>query len=539
MLKDSWQKFFGFGFLFLLLVLVTIIRLNFLDFPFERDEGLYAHFASLILDGKLPYEAFYDPKPPGLFYSYAFIMAVFGQTAQGLHLGFLLVNLASIVFIYLIANKLWSGIAAIASAIAFAVLSLTPHAGGLSVLSEHLVVFWSVTGLYLLILATEKGNNRLLVASGLAFGFSLFVKQNGIFFIAAAAFYMLYYLKLEAKSTWVQTIKRLAVFGFCALLPSLLLALYLVVNGLGDEYYYWAIKYPAYLQDVSLAEGWKLLQATLPNLLGAYWIWWLLALIGAVLLAFVKDTKTKVLLISFSFFSFLSIAPRLTFHGHYFLFLFPAFALLVGLLFSSIKEFLSKKTGKGIAFSFTSIALMGILAFQLIFQKETYFKPNHEALMKEIYGINPFLETKVIAKKVEQLAKEGDQMVVYGGEMQLYFYTGLDAPTKHLYGPYLVDGTPEENQRQREFIEDVEYTKPRFFVAVNHPLTWVIKGRAKDKPVFHWYSNFIKNYQLIGLAEMNQGEPSQYIWGANLESKELQADFNIFVWYRREQSEVQ
>ncbi len=76
-----------------ILLLVYSIRLKFLSIPFERDEGAYAYYGRQILDGKIPYKDFYEQKLPGIFYFYALIVSLFGSTIQGLHLGFIFINL--------------------------------------------------------------------------------------------------------------------------------------------------------------------------------------------------------------------------------------------------------------------------------------------------------------------------------------------------------------------------------------------------------------------------------------------------------------
>ncbi len=532
MQKANIEKVVLYTGLAVLLIIVVIIRLNFLDFPFERDEGLYAYFASLLLEGQLPYEAFYDPKPPGLFYTYAFIMAIFGKTDIGLHTGFLLINTVTIVFLFLASKKLWNSIAALFSSASFAILSLGPHVGGLSVLSEHLVVFWLCLALYLLIKATQDKLPKLVYLSAIAFGLSFFVKQNGAFFIVAAGLYLIYYLKWVDKKSWAFTIKQAFVFGILTLFPTLLLVTYLTANGLGKEFFYWVFQYPAHLQDVPLSQGWILLKASMPNILQGYWIWWILAILGVFSFMPSKNKVTKVLIGIFTFFSFLSILPRLTFHGHYFLFLFPAFSLLIGFFFNEILVLANRKFNSSTSSSIITIVLVLLMGLHLANERSIYFHPDYKNIMKEVYGSNPFIESKLIAAQIKELANEGDQMIVYGGEMQLYFYSGLHAPTTHLFGPYLVDGTPEQNQRQQAFIRDVEASMPRFFVAVNHPLTWVSKVDPAEQELFRWYDDITQKYKLIGTADIYLNRPTEYTWGADLGNKELQGDFNIFVWQR-------
>src|SRR6185295_17207704 len=74
------------------ILFIGTIRIRLLDFPLERDEGEYAYAGQLILQGIPPYQQAYNMKLPGTYYAYAAIMAVFGETTRGIHLGLLVVN---------------------------------------------------------------------------------------------------------------------------------------------------------------------------------------------------------------------------------------------------------------------------------------------------------------------------------------------------------------------------------------------------------------------------------------------------------------
>ncbi|MBK8722828.1 MAG: hypothetical protein IPL95_11335 [Saprospiraceae bacterium] len=45
-----------------LLILMFVIRLNFLEIPYERDEGAYSYYGQLLNEGKTPYIDFYEQK---------------------------------------------------------------------------------------------------------------------------------------------------------------------------------------------------------------------------------------------------------------------------------------------------------------------------------------------------------------------------------------------------------------------------------------------------------------------------------------------
>src|SRR6266704_2111068 len=116
----------------LILSLSLFVRLRLREIPLERDEGEYAYAGQLMLQGVPPYKEAYNMKLPGTYAAYALIMAIFGQTPSGIHLGVALINAGSIVLIFLIGRKLLDSAAGVAAAITFALLSAGPSLLGLA-----------------------------------------------------------------------------------------------------------------------------------------------------------------------------------------------------------------------------------------------------------------------------------------------------------------------------------------------------------------------------------------------------------------------
>src|SRR5215510_7275532 len=81
------------------------IRVRLREMPLERDEGEYAYAGQLMLQGIPPYKLAYNMKLPGTYAAYALLMAVFGQSPSGIHCGLLLVNVASILLVYLCGRR--------------------------------------------------------------------------------------------------------------------------------------------------------------------------------------------------------------------------------------------------------------------------------------------------------------------------------------------------------------------------------------------------------------------------------------------------
>ena len=146
----------GWG-LLIVLLLTTAVRWHRLELPLERDEGEYAYAGQLMLEGMPPYVGAYNMKLPGIYLAYTAILGVFGQSVWAIHLGLLLINLASIVLVFLIGRKLIDHRGAFFSAATFAVLSAHASVTGLFANSEHFVVLPMLGGVLCLLKAIESG----------------------------------------------------------------------------------------------------------------------------------------------------------------------------------------------------------------------------------------------------------------------------------------------------------------------------------------------------------------------------------------------
>src|SRR5512141_79334 len=83
---------------------VAVVRFRLREMPLERDEGEYAYGGQLLLHGYLPGQHLYTMKLPGTHAAYAVLMALFGQSCSGVHLGFLAANCTTIVLVFLLAR---------------------------------------------------------------------------------------------------------------------------------------------------------------------------------------------------------------------------------------------------------------------------------------------------------------------------------------------------------------------------------------------------------------------------------------------------
>ena len=155
-----------------LVVLFSIgVRLRLIEVPLERDEGEYAYMAQLILDGVAPYTQAFNMKLPGIYAAYAVVLAVFGQTHSGIHLGLLLINAVTTLLVFLLARTWLRDSAALSAAAVFGLLSLGQPVQGVFANAEHFVLPFAVGGLLVIRRSRICGANwRSLLLAGSLLG---------------------------------------------------------------------------------------------------------------------------------------------------------------------------------------------------------------------------------------------------------------------------------------------------------------------------------------------------------------------------------
>ena len=134
------SNYFYWGILVLVILLTVSIRLRLLEIPLERDEGEFAYMGQLILQGIPPYLLSYNMKLPGIYAAYALIMSVFGQSVEGIHLGFIVVNIATVFMVFLLTKLLYDLYTGVIAAASFAILSVSPSVLGTSAHAAHFVL---------------------------------------------------------------------------------------------------------------------------------------------------------------------------------------------------------------------------------------------------------------------------------------------------------------------------------------------------------------------------------------------------------------
>lgn len=424
-------------------ILLTVIRINLLEVPFERDEGAYAYLGKQVLLGKIPYVDFFELKFPFMYYSYALLVSLFGYSLIGLHMAFLVVNLFSFVLLFLIISKLFDNITGVISATAYGLFSLSLYASGFTAQSEHLVVFAMLLGAFFYVFAFKSNNKWMLILSGVFLSISFLIKQNAVFYIGILFFAVLFNPQLSFKKKIIQY-GFLLVGGF---IPVVITLLVIWMQGALEEMIYWTFHGSSGYISTNL---WGMMVENviymIKRISQTHMGLWIASGLGFLTIPFLKiKWQYKIVAFLVVVFSFATVFPGLRFFGHYWLFIYPAMGVLVGLAYFALKSILPKYV------LLILPVFIGLFAFNIYKNDGYYFTDNPENMLRMAYNTDLFTATKQASDLLNEKMSEEDELLVLGFEPQMYVYTQKQAPIRFHWMKQLAK--MRDTVRRKEFMK--------------------------------------------------------------------------------------
>jgi len=450
-------------------------------------------------------------------------MAVFGQTACGVHLGLLVVNLATVALIFCLTRDLFNPLAGAIAAAVYSLLSVSPWAYGTAAHATHFVGIFSVAGAWVLWLAIQSERNSFFFASGLSFGMAFMMKQHGIFLSAFAVLTILAHYIRWRPICRRKLLSGLASYAAGAILPYAATCLWLWSAGVFGQFWFWTVTFSgAHVAENSIASVparfWKgLKEATGPN-----WPLWVAATLGALLVVRTRDDRNRRwFLCAYAAFSFLCVCPGYFFRQHYFILFLPAVAIFNGVAVVRLIESTRSKIGNESkqvvqirSFPWLAIAiLVAIGSFVVGEQREFLFSWTPEQACKYLYGENPFIESLAIADYVRTHSTPKDQIAILGSEAQICFYAKRLSATGYVNTYELMEPTPFARRLQEEMCREIEAAKPEFLVVVHIGLSWMRHGNSENH-IFDWLNRYsARSYRPVGLVDLVSPTRTDYFWG--------------------------
>jgi len=486
-------------------LLAVVVRLRLLSLPLERDEGEFAYAGQLLLEGIPPYKLAFNIKLPGANAAYAVLMGLFGQTTAGIHFGFLLVNLATLVLLFLVARRLLDTESAVIACVCYVLFSLSPGVLGLQGHATHLVMLTALGGLWLLLQARASGRAWSCWWSGIFFGLSFLCKQPGLFF---GIFGGAILLRDAAEAPAIERPMRRRQFGiFCAgaALPFLALCLWMWQAGAFQRFWFWTIVYaPIHSGNLRVEELWWQLNDF--DRLGGGLELWALAAAGLVCLVVDKArSEAKFIIVCLLGFSLMALMTSFYLFRHYFIVLLPVASLLVAVAVRGAARGAGWKLAGG-CFALACAAFVFV-------NRAVWFQMTPDAVSRSLYQREPFPEAVQIGRYIRAHSTAGDSIQVLGSEPEIYFHAHRHSASGYTYMYDLTKLSPYAPAMQREMMRDIETAKPLYLVDVHVPTSWAITMNS-DREIIHWGSDYArKNYDLAGKVVLAEGGRTDYLWG--------------------------
>lgn len=511
----------------LAVLFAAVVRIRLLDTPLERDEGEYAYAGQLLLQGIPPYQLAFNMKFPGTYGSYAVMMAVFGQTASGIRWGFLVVNAATVVMIYLLGKRLFTPAAGVAASAAYALLSLGEGVLGTQAHATHFVVLAVMAGTLLLVRALDTGYRPLLLSSGVCYGVGILMKQHAVLLLLFGSLYLIWDRRALRRTGWAAISKDLVPLVGGAAVPVALTGFALWRAGVFGRFWFWTFTYARqYLLERSLSDGIATFGEFFPRAIGPNLAIWLIALAGLVALWWKKEDRANaIFLTGFLGFSFLAASAGLYFREHYFVLVLPAVSLLAGSAVSWARR--RMPAAPWLVYGLYGAALL----ISIVTQKEFLFDQSPLELSRKLYGYNPFPEAVQIGDYIRSHSEPGSQIAVLGSEPEIPFYAHRHSATGHIYMYGLMESQPYALSMQDELIRDLETSRPEYVIMVKTQASWLRMPNSPQR-IFEWWNEYNpRHYKMVGLANIYADLPPNLKWG-EVDDYSIKSTSAIMVYKR-------
>jgi len=489
----------------LVLLLVGVLRVNLINVPYERDEGAYIYSGKMVNEGQLPYRDFYEDKPPGNIYFYALMVRAFGPSLGNMHGGFMLLNMVTLVVLYLAARKLFGPLSAILSSLSFATLSLSPPMSGFTCMSEHAVMFFLSLGILAMFFSRGGPGFYGALAAGAALSMAVWIKQNAVFFLLWGGLFSL----LSGRG---RRLRAGAGFLTGAVVVSAAFLWKMWSLGVFGQFWFSAVELPGVFvkNTPDLSQVKQHLSIVLLSIWEHSRVSVVLTALGLIALPFSDlSRRDKVSLPALFCVSLLSVVPGLTFYGHYWLLTVPAAALLIGnAIYCLIKYFPVRHAGRALYLEVAVILLvLGFKTAQIISNQFYYFGNDTTGILRAVYGYNPFPSAKLVGDYLRERLLPGEKIAVFGSEPEVLLYANARSATRHLFVSHMSDpNNPAAEEWQKEFISEVEKAEPRYVIVVNSAASWQCHKNSCDR-IFSWVNSYTgRHYRTVAFLDIVRGE---------------------------------
>ncbi len=520
------------------LVAVAAVRLRLADIPLERDEGEYAYTGQLMLQGIPPYELAYSMKFPGTAAMYALMMAVFGQTPAGIHLGLMCLTTLTALMLYWLGKKILDPTTGMVAASTYAVMAATPDMMGLEGHATHFAAFFTTGGLCLMWKARREFQWWQIAGSGFAFGLAILMKQHAVLIAAwaMAAFAVTGFRRAGFSAG--RRLAGIATFGAAIVLPFALCCLLLWMAGVFPKFWLWTVEYARQYETIqSPSQAFAAFYIHFSLAVSSIFFLWLLAILGLALIwSKGRFQGQRLWLAGFAVASALTVVPGFYFRQHYFLLMLPAVALLAACAVAVANLRWREKTRDPRLAHWPVTIYVLLLAAVFFNNRDIWLVRSPVSASRAIYRGESFPEAQTVAAFIRTNSAPDARLAVLGSEPEIYFLARRHSATGYIYTYELTEAQPFARQMTQEMIREVETSAPEFVVFVENPMSWNGPPGGSAGDFNSWWAAFRGQYELIGLSQMVSPTEVRWFWGTAAAGQEHDDNTALEI-YRRRNSE--
>jgi hypothetical protein len=449
-------------------VLFAALRAPYLDVPLERDEGEYAYIAQRMLAGDVPYRDAFDQKPPGVFVAYLAAFGLFGESVRGIHAFLGLWSAGSALALYGLVRRLAGGLPAAMAALLFAIASTDPRIVATAANTELFMLLPLVLSTSLMLRALDEDRLMRWVGCGalvmgacwfkpVAFTQALFVagvviaerlrigpagpspiRAAGGLLAGAVLVSVPIVGALASQGAWEAFVDAVLLhnLAYSSALP--------VLDGLGHGLYWLAFQVPS------------------------FWLIWLLALAGLAWPG-LAERRSRGLLAAWWLSAIVGLSIGFHFRPHYFVQWLPPICALAGIGAAGLARRALARPARGVAWAGFAAIGAGLVAAPLAGTWGFLRAGSPQAVSRQIYGLNPFVESPRIGDYIRRTSEPGESIYIVGSEPQILFYARRPSATRYIFFYPLTAGHPDARARQEEVMASVREKRPRYVVWVDLP----------------------------------------------------------------------
>lgn len=521
----------------IVLALIALVRLRLLAVPFERDEGEYAYVGNLILNGGLPYRDAYNMKLPGTYGMYALFIAVFGHSPAQIHTGLLVASIVTAVCLFVAFGRLFRPTVGLVAASVFSLLSVSMPFMGFAAHATHFINFFLALGLLAYAGYDRKGRWWIAALAGLMAGMAFLMKQQAAAFIVMVTVAVLARGLLARPVRWATVLRHTLACGTGAVLPYLGLLVAVTAAGIRERFWLWTVSYAAtyeampWAPAVQAGDRWNtvlaLFSSSFSPMFAEYPALWLAAAGGVVAILLSRySAAQRVFAGLLAAGSVAAVSAGLYFRPHYFVAVAPAVGLLAALGLDAVASRLPARWHRGAALLPVLVVVLSAVA-AVVSGQGYYLHDSPDAISKQVYGVNPFVEAPEIGRYLAEHSAATDTIAVLGSEPEVLVYSGRRSATGYVYVYPLFELQLHNLDMQREMISEIERNRPRYVVYCNVPSSWLVMPGAPTE-LLEWSSRYLAaNYDVVGLVDLPPDRSSaRSYWDS---AAQRQPEFENFV----------